>query len=119
MVQAGVIGAVLLKDQSAAYRTASVSENEPLTRALPAPAAMQAAPAMRVAEPARVLVRFAPDARVSDITALLDDYQASIMDEKGGLFRLQFGRTMSKEEAAGVLAKLQSEKIVSLAVAAQ
>jgi hypothetical protein len=69
--------------------------------------------------PPRALVRFAPDARVADITALLDSYQASIVDgAKGGMFRLQFGsRPMGKDEIAGLMNKLQSEKIVSLAVA--
>ncbi len=106
LVQAGVIGLVLTKNQ-ATYQAASVSTNEPATRALGASA------------PARALVRFSPDARMSDITALLDGYQASIVDAKGGLFRLQFDRAMTKEEAASQLAKLQGEKIVSLAVAAQ
>jgi hypothetical protein len=65
------------------------------------------------------LVRFVPEARVADITALLDHYQASIVDgAKGGMFRLQFGtRTMTKDEVARLMSKLQSEKIVSLAVA--
>ncbi len=65
-------------------------------------------------------MRFAPDARVADITTLLDNYQASIVDgAKGGMFRLQFGnRSMSKDEVAGLMRKLQSEKIVNLAVAA-
>ena len=64
-------------------------------------------------------MRFAPEARIADITALLDNYQASIVDgAKGGMFRLQFGnRAMSKDEVAGLMSKLQSEKIVSLAVA--
>src|SRR5207253_3034887 len=62
----------------------------------------------------------APSARVADITTLLDNYQASIVDgAKGGMFRLQFGnRSMSKDEVAGLMRKLQSEKIVNLAVAA-
>ena len=64
-------------------------------------------------------MRFAPDARVADITALLDTYQASIIDARGGMFRLQFGtRAMSKDEIAGLMSRLKSEKIVSLAVAA-
>jgi hypothetical protein len=69
--------------------------------------------------PPRALVRFAPEARVADITALLDSYQASIVDgAKGGMFRLQFGnRAMSKDEIASLMSKLQNEKIVSLAVA--
>ncbi len=60
-----------------------------------------------------------PDARVADVTALLDKYQASIVDGgKGGMFRLQFGnRAMTRDEVAGLLGRLQSEKIVSLAVA--
>jgi anti-sigma factor RsiW len=107
LLQAGVIGAVLMKNQSATYQVASLSTNEPVTRALGSES------------PPRALVRFAPDARVADITALLDSYQASIIDgAKGGLFRLQFGnRAMRKDEAASLLSRLQREKIVSLAVA--
>src|SRR6202048_3290749 len=107
LLQAGVIGAVLMKNQTATYQTASLSINEPVTRA-PGPEA-----------PPRALVRFAPDARVADITALLDNYQATIVDgAKGGMFRLQFGnRPMTKDEIAGLMNKLQNEKIVSLAVA--
>lgn len=108
LVQAGVIGVVLMKNQ-ATYQTASLSANEPVTRAL----------GPQAAAPARALVRFSPDARVSDITALLDSYQASIVDAKGDLFRLQFNRAATKEEAASLLTRLQGEKIVSLAVAAQ
>jgi anti-sigma-K factor RskA len=107
LLQAGVIGAVLVKNQSATYQVASLSTNEPVTRALGGES------------PPRALVRFVPDARVADITALLDHYQASIVDgAKGGLFRLQFGnKAMTKDEAASLLSRLQSEKIVSLAVA--
>jgi hypothetical protein len=107
LLQAGVIGAVLMKNQAASYQTASLSTNEPITRALGPEA------------PPRALVRFAPDARVADITALLDSYQATIVDgAKGGMFRLQFGnRAMTKDEIAGLMSKLQNEKIVSLAVA--
>jgi anti-sigma factor RsiW len=111
LLQAGVIGAVLMKNQTASFQTASLSLNEPLapiTRDLASSAA-----------PTRALVRFAPEARIADITALLDNYQASIVDgAKGGMFRLQFGsKAMSKDELAGLLARLQREKIVSLAVA--
>jgi anti-sigma factor RsiW len=106
LVQAGVIGAVLISNQPASFQTASLSTNEPITRDLGA-----------AARP-RALVRFAPDARVADITALLDKYQASIVDgAKGGLFRLQFGdRAMTKDEVTGLMSRLQNEKIVSLAV---
>ena len=108
LLQAGVIGAVLVKNQTSSFQTASLSTNAPITRDLGA------------AAPPHALVRFAPDARVADITALLDSYQASIIDgAKGGMFRLQFGNSaMSKDEAAALLSRLQREKIVSLAVAA-
>jgi len=107
LLQAGLIGAVLMQGQPASFQTASLSTNEPITRALGPEA------------PPRALVRFAPDARVADITALLDNYHASIVDgAKGGLFRLQFGsNAMSKDEMAALMSKLQNEKIVSLAVA--
>jgi anti-sigma factor RsiW len=109
LLQAGVIGAVLVKDQASSFETASLSMNEPVTRSL------------GTQGPPRALVRFAPDARVADITALLDSYQASIVGgAKGGMFRLQFGnKAMTKDEIAGLMSKLQREKIISLAVAAQ
>jgi hypothetical protein len=107
LLQAGIIGAVLVKNQTTSYQTASLSTNEPITRALGPDA------------PPRALVRFSPDARVSEITALLDNYQASIVDgAKGGLFRLQFGNSaMTKDEIAALMSKLSSERIVNLAVA--
>jgi hypothetical protein len=109
LLQAGVIGAILVKNQAASFQTASLSMNEPVTRNLGA------------GRPPRALVRFAPDARVADVTALLDSYQASIVDgAKGGMFRLQFGnKPMTKDEIASLMSRLQSEKIVNLAVAAQ
>jgi anti-sigma factor RsiW len=105
LLQAGVIGAVLVTNQSATYQTASLSVD--------ARTGQEAPP--------RALVRFAPDAKVSDITALLDTYQASIVDSaREGMFRLQFGsKAMSKAEVASLMSKLQAEKIVSLAVPAQ
>ena len=115
LLQAGVIGAVLMTKQNASFQTASLSPSAPspgapITRALGPEA-----------PPLRALVRFAPDARVADIMALLDNYQASIIDgARGGLFRLQFAnRAMGRDEFAGVMRKLQNEKIVSLAVDAQ
>jgi hypothetical protein len=106
LLQAGIIGAVLMKNQTSTFQTASLSTNEPITRELGAPA------------PSRALVRFTPEARIGDINALLDSYQASIVDGgKGGLFRVQFNKAMSPDELASLLGKMQHEKIVGLAVA--
>jgi hypothetical protein len=109
LLQAGVIGAVLVKNQGGSFQTASLIVNDrsaPVTRDLGG------------ASPPRALVRFSEDARVADITALLDNYQASIVDgAKGGMFRLQFGNSaMNKNDLAALMSKLQKEKIVSLAV---
>ena len=67
----------------------------------------------------RALVRFTPDARIADITALLEAYQASIIGgAQAGTFRLQFaGPPMTKDELASLIGKLEREKIVNLAVA--
>jgi anti-sigma factor RsiW len=110
LLQAGVIGAVLMKNQTSSFQTASIvlkERSEPITRNLDA-----------AAVPPRALVRFTPEARMADINTLLENYQASIVGgAKGGLFRLQFGNgSLSKDEAAGLMSKLQGEKIVSLAV---
>ncbi|WP_407159771.1 hypothetical protein [Bradyrhizobium sp. STM 3557] len=117
LAQAGIIAAVMMRGQPATYQTASLnisdrSVSEPLTRAI--------GPTQLSAASVHALVRFAPDARISDITTLLNNYKATIIDgAKGGLFTLQLGeRPMSKDEASGLIARLQREKIVSLAVAA-
>jgi anti-sigma factor RsiW len=105
VLQAGVIG-TLVTNQPASFQTASLSMDQPVTRSLGAE------------PPPRALVRFAPDARVADITALLDRYQAAIIDTRGGMFRLQFGnKAMAKDQVAGLISRLQGEKIIGLAVA--
>jgi hypothetical protein len=110
LLQAGVIGAVLMKNQGSASLDMSERAAAPkasITRDLGAGGA-----------PPRALVRFSDDARVSDIKTLLNNYQASIVGgAQEGMFRLQFGNgAMRKDEVAALLSKLQKEKIVSLAV---
>jgi hypothetical protein len=115
VLQAGVIGVGLLKQQPGSFQTASLNTNEPT-------AASEQGPVTRgfvMGEPPRALVRFAPDTRIADITALLDAYHASIIDgAKGGMFRLQFGTTaMQQDEVANLMGRLQHEKIVTLVLA--
>ena len=87
LLQAGVIGAVLMKNQ-AVHLPDRVVEHERADHAR----------VLGPEAPPRALVRFAPDARIADITALLDNYQASIVDgAKGGMFRLQFGNAGDDE----------------------
>ncbi|WP_429026800.1 hypothetical protein [Bradyrhizobium sp. I1.14.4] len=119
LLQAGVIGAVLMHSPPASFQTASLDVAE--QRSAPTAPSAASAPITRdlgasvAATPTRLLVRFTPDARIADITSLLDNYQASIVDGKGGMFRLQF-RAMDKNAVAALIARLQKEKIVSLAV---
>ena len=109
VLQAGVIAAMLARDdgshlfQTASHRTA----NTPLSRGLGTESGPQ------------VLVRFAPDARMSDISALLDTYQATIVSvSRSGLFQLRFDGKSAKD-SGDLISRLQSEKIVNLAVPAQ
>jgi anti-sigma factor RsiW len=114
VLQAAAIGAFLIKNHSTTYQTASLSLNEPNINA---PVTRALGPQQEA--PPRALVRFKPEARMSDITALLDTYQATIIGGgQGGMFRLQFnGGAMTKDEAARLIDRLQNEKIVGLAVA--
>lgn len=118
LVQAGVIGAML-------------SRQEPTVASKPAPAQRMAEAVVKSpptltralgSEPAapRIFVRFAADARVSDITALLDNYQAAVIDSaKGGTFKLQVGdQPLAARELAELISRLQGEKIVTLALPA-
>jgi anti-sigma factor RsiW len=102
LAQAGVIGAILAKQQAGSFQTASLSGPRQETGP-------------------QAFVRFTPDARVSDITAFLEANQATIIDSTaGGMFRLQFGdKPMSKQEIAGLMTRLQNEKIINLAAPAQ
>ena len=114
VLQAGVIGTMVMQRGDALVETAAEPAPAPpgsaaiITRSI----APEAAP--------RLLVRFTPAARVSDITALLDTYQATIVaGGKAGLFRLQLGRLpMTKEQVAGWVSRLSNEKIVSSVTAA-
>jgi anti-sigma factor RsiW len=110
LLQAGVIGAFLAKQQTGPFQVASApGAKDTITRTLG-----------RETSP-RAFVRFVPDARVSDITAFLDANQATIIDSaQGGMFRLQFGdKPMSRQEIAALMTRLQNEKIINLAVTAQ
>jgi hypothetical protein len=107
LLQASVIAAVLIEDRTPTLQMGSLSSSPPSTRGSGA-----------VVSP-RALVRFAPAAGVSEVTAMLDSYHATMVEGGGGgMFRLQFDRPMTNDEAAGLMSRLQREKVVSLGVAA-
>jgi hypothetical protein len=100
LLQAGVIGAVLVRQNDTNFESAAYQAH--------------------VESGVRALVRFAPEARVSDITQFLDSYNASILGgPRAGMFSVQFEKRMTKEEITSLLKKVEQEKIVSFVAPAQ
>lgn len=62
-------------------------------------------------------VTFRPDARMSDISALLGSYQASVIGSDGGALRLRFAGMTTAADLNVILAALSKERIVTAAVA--
>lgn len=103
VLQAAVIGGVLMRDHGAGgYQTASSQSS-----------GGPAGPA--------ALVRFAPDAKASEITDLLASYHATVVDgPKAGMFRIVLGdKPLPGAERDQLIARLQSEKVVGFAAAAE
>lgn len=108
LLQAGIIGVVLMRQPPSSFQTASYQEApKSVTRSLGAGA------------DAVLFVRFKPETRMSEITALLAQYHASVVGGSGDMFRLQFAGKTSGADASAVLSGLQKEKIVAMAVPAQ
>ena len=101
LLQAGVIGAVLVQQGQGTYQSAAYEG--------------------QIDGGTRALVRFAPEARVSEITQFLDSYNASIVAGlTAGMFRVQFGETrMTRDEVASLMKKVEQERIVSFVAPAQ
>jgi hypothetical protein len=102
LLQAGVIGVILVKDRAGSgYQTASYQGAQKSAGVI-------------------ALIRFAPDARISDINTFLGTYSASIVDgPKAGTFRVRIGdKALSKDEISRLMTQIQSEKIVGFAAAA-
>lgn len=101
VVQAGVIGGVLMQDKagsSAGYRTAS------------APATQTPAAAGSFA-----MIRFAPQASAADITRFLETNKLTITGGPlaGGMFRVRVAVTgLPKEDIARIVKQLQNDKAV-------
>jgi anti-sigma factor RsiW len=101
VLQAAVIAGVLVENYGAGkYQTASYQ-------------------ATKAADATIALVRFAPDARISDINELLAAYHAGVVDgPKAGMFRIAIGdKPLPKDERERLMARLQAEKIVGFAAA--
>ena len=139
LLQAGLIGAMLAWHQQATVQTAAYQPQHDAAPPAAAPreraaeAAKPAAPmvmAERSGGPVvrslapqtgpRALVKFIPDARAAEISALLDRYDAVVVDSsRGGVFRLQFGNhALPKQAQDDLIGRLQKEPIVSVVLSA-
>jgi len=108
LLQAGVIGAVLVNNQQGGVTYQTASHQDAASATASARAAGTSA-----------LVRFAPEARASDITQFLITYGATVTGgPQAGMFRIKLGdKALSKDEAAQLLKRVQAEKIVAFAAA--
>jgi hypothetical protein len=126
VLQAGVIATMLTGDRAgprrATFETASAPQESSLSAGVAAPApapasrglVTTAAPTSAASGAASyVLVRFAPDASIADITRFLEANKASVVDgpKPGGLYRLRVNAG-GKDEIASVVATMQASKIV-------
>lgn len=149
LLQAGLIGVILTRSgleafQSPADRRAGESAAATQGRREPAPQPPQSdrprssvvVPQPQVATrsmapsnagppgtiaPAEVVaaVTFRPEARMSNFSALLGSYRASVIDSHGGVLRLRFEGMTTAADLAVILAALSRERIVAEAVAAR
>ncbi len=97
VLQAGIITGVLMQERGdAGYRTVSVEPG-------------------RTADAGTfVLMRFAPQASIADITRLLEDNKAVLVDgPRAGLYRVRVAASrLSKDELARIVKQLQDNKAV-------
>ena len=97
LLQAGFIAGVVLKEQNTAgYETASAPSTAPGVGAF-------------------TIIRFAPQASFDDINKFLENNKLSIVAGPipGGLYRVRVGMTgMPKADLAGIVKKLQGDKVV-------
>jgi hypothetical protein len=97
LLQAGLITAIVVKDNNAGYETASAPSTDPGVGAF-------------------TIIRFAPQATQDDVTKFLEANKLSIAagPMPGGLYKVRVAVTgLPKGELARIVKKLQEDKIVS------
>lgn len=99
VLQAGVIAGVVIKDQG-----------KITTASAPTSAAGSFA-----------LIRFAPEATAADVTGFLETNKFSVVDgpATGGMYTVRIGdASVSKDEAARILTRIQGDRLIGLALPA-
>ena len=84
------------------------------------PGYQTASQATATPEGASVLVAFAPDARLDQVGAWLQEHRASIVDgPRGGVYRVRVGdKSLSKDQVAALAAELAATPLVRMALPA-
>jgi len=104
LLQAGVIGGILLKEKSAGgYETAAATKST-------------------VGEGAYALIRFQPQASAADVTKFLETNKLSIADgpSAGGLYRVRIAaKATPKADLDRILKTLQEDKVVGFIAVTQ
>jgi len=104
LLQAGVIGGILLKEKSAGgYETAAATKSA-------------------VGEGAYALIRFQPQASAADVTNFLETNKLSIADgpSAGGLYRVRIAaKATPKADLDRILKTLQEDKVVGFIAVTQ
>ncbi|HXW42660.1 MAG TPA: hypothetical protein VEK75_15740 [Xanthobacteraceae bacterium] len=104
LLQAGVIGGILLKEKSAGgYETAAATKST-------------------VGEGAYALIRFQPQASAADVTKFLETNKLSIADgpSAGGLYRVRIAaKATPKADLDRILKALQEDKVVGFIAVTQ
>jgi anti-sigma factor RsiW len=97
VLQAAVIGGIVIKEQSAGYETASAPSN--------------------AADGTYAVIRFQPQANAADITKFLETNNLRIADgpSAGGLYRVRIaGNKVPKADLARIIKTLQMDPVVGL-----
>jgi anti-sigma factor RsiW len=97
VLQAAVIGGIVIKEQSAGYETASAPSN--------------------AADGTYAVIRFQPQANAADITKFLETNNLRIADgpSAGGLYRVRIaGNKVPKADLARIIKTLQVDPVVGL-----
>jgi hypothetical protein len=103
VLQAGVIAGIMFKESGANYGTSSV-------------------PPTTASDGAYVLIRFQPQASATDIASFLAANKLSIVEGPlgGGLYRVRASASkLAKPELAGIVKKLQDNKVIGFIAASE
>lgn len=106
-----------VQQEPALPRSLQTDQARPNNSLAAAPPPQAAKRSVTAAKEVVAAVTFRPDARMSDISALLASYRASVIGSDGGVLRLQFEGMTTASDLNVILAALRKERVVAEATA--